>query len=127
MGYCINSYFDDSAVLELLKPKSLDLFAFSYYFSKIFLSNILNPLKYRLSLRRSVLIYLSIGEELDKLGLAFTSSSHGLRSESSKISKPKISKQVDLYLSPPELVTKGCSAEIMVLIRTCFILSKTYL
>ena len=69
-------------------------------------------------------MYLSIGEELDKLGLTFTSNSQGLKSESSKMSKPKISKQVDLNLRPPALVTKGPSAARIVLISTSFIRSK---
>jgi len=69
-------------------------------------------------------MYLSIGEELDKLGLTFTSKSQGLRSESSKISKPKISKQVYLYLRPPALVTNGLSAARRVLMRTTLICSK---
>jgi hypothetical protein len=69
-------------------------------------------------------MYLSIGEELDKLGLTFTSKSQGLRSESSKISKPKISKQVYLYLRHPALVIKGTSAARRVLMRTSLICSK---
>jgi hypothetical protein len=69
-------------------PSSLYLSFFAFSCSSFFLSNKWKPVKYRLSERRSVLIYLSIGLELLSEGLTFTSRSQGLSLESIKISKP---------------------------------------
>lgn len=70
-------------------------------------------------------MYLSIGELLERDGDTFTSSSHGLKLVSIKISKPKTSKQEVLYLVPEAiLVTIGFSTESTVLIITSFMRSK---
>jgi hypothetical protein len=56
------------------------------------------PIKLNASMTKLDLIFESKGESVAKLEFILTSSSHGFRSESIKMSKPKISKQFYLYI-----------------------------
>ena len=56
------------------------------------------PHKFHVSTSRFYLIVRSRGLSGDKLGERLTSISHGFRSESNRISKPKTSKQFKRYI-----------------------------
>ena len=58
-----------------------------------FLSNLFTPIKLKESQTRFDLMAISSGESQAREGLRLTSSSHGFKSESTKMSKPMISKQ----------------------------------
>ena len=62
------------------------------------LSNLFIPHKFQVLISKFYLIVMSSGLSGDKLGDRLTSTSHGLRSESRSISKPKTSKQLSLYI-----------------------------
>ena len=71
------------------------------------LSNFLTPTKLSVSVIRLVLIFMSSGESVARLGLRLTSKTHGFRSESSRMSKPNTIEQskpgvtlIDLPLEP---------------------------
>ena len=60
------------------KPSNRYLSVFCLSFSNCLRSNMWKPVKYIVSESSKVLMYLSMGEELDREGDTLTSSSHGL-------------------------------------------------
>jgi hypothetical protein len=72
---------------------NLSLFADSFL-----RSNFLTPHRFKVSVSRFDLIFMSSGASVAKLGLKLTSKTHGFKSESIKISNPKTSKQFDLNI-----------------------------
>ena len=70
-----------------------NLFNDSFLLSNLFIEHILN-----VSVMRFVLIVISSGLSGERLGDKLTSINHGFKSESSKISNPKTSKQFNLYI-----------------------------
>lgn len=85
-------------LFALSRPNNLFFKIASVSFSYCFLSYGNTPTRFNVSQISTVLIFLSSGLELDKEGEIFTSRSHGLSLESSKISNPNSSKHTLLCL-----------------------------
>jgi hypothetical protein len=108
------------------RPKSLFFIEISVSLSYYLRSYGETPTKFKVSQISTVFIFLSNGEELDNDGEMLTSSSHGLRFLSSKISKPKSSKHTLRCFVHLDVVLKmRGSTDINVLTITSLILCIT--
>jgi len=80
-----------------VKAPVLDL-NFSLFADSFLRSNLRRPTKFMVSVSKFVLIFISSGASVAKLGLKLTSRTQGFKSESIKMSKPKTSKQLSRYI-----------------------------